>query len=154
MRLKVLAMAALAIASYGLLLSCKSGSGAGVQVTSDRQTAVADRRAPLLADSLAAYSLVSKELDDGRIRLTPYARSLGLRRQGGMTGLPLDTPGAHCNAQGENDLFGVTITYSDPYGNYYNLGYCVNRYTGDINAYSDSAYSLTMRGNHSAWNPL
>jgi len=102
-----------------------------------------------------------RELDSGEIRLTPFARSLGLTRGGGMGGLPPGTPGENCDSAGcvaapcpSRDESGVTIMSNDLSGRSYGLGYCVNRFTGEVNAYNDEAFSLTMKGNHSAWKPL
>lgn len=153
----------LVTALCGLLLSCKNSLSSTDQATPDRNSVVAEKRVPLL-DSMGAFNLVSREFNDGRIRLTPYAHNIGLdvrRCCGGNTGLPEGTPGEHCDSGGcmgakcpSDDLIGVTITLQDAYENYYQLGYCVNRYTGDINAYNDQAFSLTMKGNHSAWGPI
>lgn len=158
------AMVLLAVSLCGLLQSCKSSSPAINQDHPDHNAVVAEKKAPLLSSSEEAFNLVSREFNDGRIRLTPYARNLGLdvrRCCGGYTGLPLGTPGEHC-ANGacygascpSDDLIGVTISLNSANGDLYDLGYCVNRYTGDVNAYNDDAFSLTMKGNHSAWNPL
>jgi hypothetical protein len=118
-------------------------------------------RVPVLDSSEAALRLVMKELNDGEIRLTPYARSMGLRAGSGMTGLPPGTPGEYCNSSGcfaapcpSKEESGVTIMFDDIDGRPYNLGYCVNRYTSEVNAYNDEAFSLTMKGNHSAWKPF
>ena len=148
----------------GLLLSCKSGSSAADQDSPDRKAVVAEKKVPLLESSEAAFNLVTREFNDGRIRLTPYARSMGLDSRGccgGNTGLPAGTPGERCDkgvcvgaSCPSDDLMGVTIWLNDVNGRLYQLGYCVNRYTGDINAYNDLAFSLTMKGNHSAWNPI
>jgi hypothetical protein len=142
-------------------VSCKSDPSGTIQPPSDQPAAVAQGKAPLLDSSDAALRLVMKELDDGEIRLTPYARSMGLRGGSGMTGLPVGTPGEHCDLSGciaapcpSKDESGVTIMLDDVNGRPYNLGYCVNRYTGEVNAYNDDAFSLTMKGNHSAWKPF
>lgn len=148
----------------GLLLSCKSGSPTMSQDANGREAGVSQKRVPLLDSSQAAFDLVTREFKDGRIRFTPYANYMGINLRGccsGMTGLPLGTPGEHCDTRGcigascpSHDMFGVTILLNDVNGELYQLGYCVDKYTGDINAYNDLAFSLTMRGNHSAWGPI
>ena len=142
-------------------VACKSDSSDAIQPSPDHSEATAQGRVPLLDSSEAALRLVMKELDDGEIRLTPYARSMGLRGGSGMTGLPPGTHGEHCDSSGciaapcpSKDESGVTIMLHDVDGNPYTLGYCVNRYTGEVNAYNDEAFSLTMNGNHSAWKPI
>jgi hypothetical protein len=122
---------------------------------------IATERVPLLDSSDAALRLVMRELDGGQIRFTPYARSVGLRGGGGMTGLPIGTPGEKCDSRGcvaapcpSKDESGVTIMANDIDARPYQLGYCVNRYTGEVNAYNDEAFSLTMKGDHSAWKPI
>lgn len=157
-------MVLLALALCGLLQSCKSSLPAINQINPDHSAVAADKKAPLFNNSEEAFNLVSREFNDGRIRLTPYARNLGLdvrRCCGGNTGLPEGTPGEECDhgvCYGakcpSDDLMGVTISLNDANGELYQLGYCVNMYTGDVNAYNDDAFSLTMRGNHSAWSPL
>ena len=150
----------LAIAGVGFV-SCKSDHPSAIQPSQDHSVAVSQARKPVLGSSEEAFRLVAKELDNGEIRLTPYARSVGLRAGSGMTGLPPGTRGEKCDSSGcvsascpSKDESGITIMSNDMGGNSYYLGYCVDRYTGEVNAFNDEAFGLTMKGDHSAWKPL